>query len=58
MIKRVIDISDAAYIHLKHQQLLIDKKSKTVGQVAIEDLGVLILQHPAIVLSQQVIIAC
>jgi CRISP-associated protein Cas1 len=58
MIKRVIDISDAAYIHLKHQQLLIDKKSKTVAQVVIEDLGVLILQHPAIVLTQQVIIAC
>ena len=58
MIKRVIDISDVAYIHLKYQQLLIDKKSKTIGQVAIEDLGVLILQHPAIVLTQQVIIAC
>ncbi len=58
MIKRIIDISDAAYIHLKHQQLLIDKQGETVGQVPIEDLGVLILQHPAIVLTQQVIIAC
>lgn len=58
MIKRIIDISDTAYIHLKHQQLLIDKQGETVGQVAIEDLGVLILQHPAIVLTQQVIIAC
>jgi CRISPR-associated protein Cas1 len=58
VIKRIIDISDAAYIHLKHQQLLIDKQDETVGQIAIEDLGVLILQHPAIVLTQQVIIAC
>lgn len=58
MIKRIIDISDAAYIHLKHRQLLIEKQGETVGQVAIEDLGVLILQHPAIVLTQQVIIAC
>jgi len=58
MIKRIIDISDAAYIHLKHQQLLIDKQGETVGQVPVEDLGVLILQHSAIVLTQQVIIAC
>lgn len=58
MIKRIIDISDTAYLHLKHQQLLIDKQGETVGQIAIEDLGVLILQHPAIVLTQQVIITC
>jgi CRISPR-associated protein Cas1 len=37
---------------------LIDKHGKTLGQVAIEDLGVLILQDPAIVLTQQLIIAC
>ena len=58
MIKRIIDISDAAYLHLKHKQLLIDKQGETVAQIPIEDLGVLILQHPAIVLSQQIIIAC
>lgn len=58
MIKRIIDISEQAYLHLKHQQLLIDKQGETVGQVPIEDLGVLILQHPAIVISQQVIIHC
>ena len=58
MIKRVIDISEAAYLHLEHQQLLIDKQNETVGQITIEDLGILILQHPAIVLTQQVIIAC
>lgn len=37
---------------------MIDKHGETVGQVAIEDLGVLILQDPAIVLTQQLIIAC
>lgn len=58
MIKRIIDISEAAYLHLKHKQLLIDKQNDTVGQITIEDLGILILQHPAIVLTQQVIIAC
>lgn len=58
MIKRIIDISEQAYLHIKHQQLLIDKEGKTLGQIPIEDLGVLILQHPAIVITQKVIIAC
>ncbi len=58
MIKHIIDISEAGYIHLKHQQLVIEKQGEIAGRVAIEDLGVLILQHPAIVLTQQVIIAC
>ena len=58
MIKRIIDISDGAYIRLKNQQLVIDKQGEIVGQVPIEDLGVLILQHPAIVLTQQLIVAC
>ncbi len=58
MIKRTIDISEAAYLHLKNQQLLIDKERETVGQIPIEDLGVLILEHPAIVLTQRVVIAC
>jgi CRISPR-associated protein Cas1 len=58
MIKRTIDISEPAYLHLKHQQLLIDKKGENVAQISIEDLGVVILQNPAIVLTQAVIIAC
>ena len=58
MIKRIIDISDGAYVHLKHQQLVIEKLGKIAGQVPIEDLGILILQHPAIVLTQQLIVTC
>ncbi len=58
MIKRIIDISEQAYVHMKHRQLLIDKEGKTVGKIPIEDLGVLIFQHPAIVVTQAVIIAC
>ena len=58
MIKRIVDISEQAYIHTKNYQLLIDKKEETVGQIPIEDLGVLILQHPAIVITQSTIVAC
>lgn len=58
MIKRTIDISEPAYLHLKHRQLLIDKKGDTIAQIPVEDLGVVILQDPAIVITQAVIIAC
>lgn len=58
MIKRTIDISEQAYLHLKLQQLLIEKQGKLVAQIPIEDIGVLILQNPAIVITQAAIIAC
>lgn len=58
MIKRTIDISEPAYLHLKHQQLLIDKKGETIAQIPIEDLGIVILQDPAIVITQAVVVAC
>lgn len=38
MIKRIVDISEPAYLHVKNRQLLIDKEGKTVGTVPIEDL--------------------
>lgn len=58
MIKRTVDISEPAYLHLNHQQLLIDKNGDTIAQIPIEDLGVVILQNPAIVITQAVIVAC
>jgi CRISPR-associated protein Cas1 len=58
MIKRIIDISEATYLHVQHQQLLLDRNGATIAQLPIEDLGVVILQHPAIVITQAVIIAC
>ena len=58
MIKRIIDISERAYIHLKNRQLCVDKEGATVSAIAIEDLGILILQHPEITMTQAVIVAC
>ena len=58
MIKRIVDISEQAYLHTAHKQLLVDKKGETVFQIPIEDLGVVVLQNPAIVLSQSLIMAC
>jgi len=58
MIKRIIDISEPAYIHLMNKQLLIDKDNETVGSIPIEDLGVVVLENPQIVMTQAAIIAC
>ena len=58
MIKRTIDVSEASYLHLKNRQLLIDQQGEMVGSVPVEDLGILILQHPAITITQGVLIAC
>jgi len=58
MIKRIVDISERSYLHLKQKQLFIDQEGEIVGQIPIEDLGVLILQNPAIVITQRLIVAC
>jgi len=58
MIKRTVDVSKPSYLSLKNQQLLIDQEGKTVGRVPVEDLGILILEHPSITITQGVILAC
>jgi len=58
MIKRIIDISKAAYISTKNKQLIIKIDGVVVGSVPIEDLGGVILQHPAIVITQAAILYC
>lgn len=58
MIKRVIDISERAYLHIKDRQLLVDKEHVTVSKIAVDDLGILILQHPAITITQSAITLC
>lgn len=58
MIKRIIDISQKSYLHINNQQLIIEQQGVLTGTIPIEDLGVVILQHPGIVITQRVVIAC
>jgi CRISPR-associated protein Cas1 len=58
MIKRTIDIAEQAYLHIENRQLLVDKDGETVARIAVEDLGILILQHPGIIITQSVITLC
>ncbi len=47
MIKRIIEISTApAYISVKDMQLLLKREGEVIGSVPIEDIGVLIVDHP------------
>jgi len=48
MIKRIIEISSApAYISVKDMQLVLKREGGVVGSIPIEDIGVLIVDHPA-----------
>ena len=58
MLKRVIDISSKSYIHIKNSQLVIIIENEEAGSIPVEDLGVLILQHPGITLSIAVVTIC
>lgn len=52
MIKRTVEISTpGCYVHAKHEQLVIEKDGFKIGSVPIEDLGVLILDSPQILIT-------
>lgn len=58
MIKRTLEISEPSYVRMKNAQFIIEREQQTIASIPIEDLGIVILQHPAIVITQAVIIAC
>lgn len=56
MIKRTVEISThGCYVHSRHKQLVIEKDAETLGQVPIEDLGVLIIDSPQVTISSGLI---
>ena len=49
MIKRTIEISSGAtYLSVKNEQLVIRRDREVVGTVPCEDIGILIVDHPAV----------
>lgn len=53
MIKRTLYFGNPAYLHTKNEQLVIQlKESEDEKQVPIEDIGVLILDHSQITITQ------
>ncbi|WP_419176461.1 type II CRISPR-associated endonuclease Cas1 [Desulfosediminicola sp.] len=56
MIKRTIEISSKAFLKVRLDQLIIESEGGVSGSIPIEDIGVLLLNHPAITLTQAVLI--
>lgn len=55
MIKRTVEISThGCYVHTKDEQLLIEKDGFKIGSIPIEDLGVLILDSPQLLITSGV----
>lgn len=55
MIKRTVEIStNGCYLHTRDEQLVIEKDGFKVGTVPIEDLGVLILDSPQLLITSSV----
>lgn len=58
MIKRIVDVSNPSYVRLENGQLKIEQSGRLVSTMTVEDLGVLILQHSGIVITQAALVAC
>ncbi len=52
MIKRTVTISNPAWLSSKMEQLVIEQNGDVKGKIPFEDLGVLIIEHPAVTLTQ------
>lgn len=58
MIRRTVEVSTPSYLHVQHAQLVIERDGERAGQVPIEDLGVLLVDHSGAVLSEGLLAAC
>lgn len=58
MIKRTVEISNPSRLRIETSQLVIEQNDQEAGRIPIEDLGVLILDHPAVSLTHGVLEAC
>ncbi|MGL5787267.1 MAG: type II CRISPR-associated endonuclease Cas1 [Bacteroidales bacterium] len=57
MIKKTLYFGNPAYLSLKNNQLTIDQKEqeKTIRTIPIEDIGIVLLDHPQITLTHNLI---
>lgn len=58
MIKRILEISSAARLRVRHRQLIVSREGEEDASVPIEDLGILILSNSAITHTQKVFTEC
>jgi len=58
MIKRIIEVSNPAHLHLRNYQMIIKKEGENDSSVPVEDIGILVLANPSITISQSLIASC
>ncbi len=58
MIKRIVEISNPSYVHLRYKQMVVERDGKEVGTVPVEDLGVLIIDDPQVSISHSLLREC
>ncbi|TVM03530.1 MAG: type II CRISPR-associated endonuclease Cas1 [Candidatus Brocadia sp. WS118] len=58
MIKRIVEISNPARLSLKNRQMVVEREGFDSATVPVEDMGVLILDHPQITHTQGLLAAC
>lgn len=58
MIKRIVEIGTPSHLRLDHRQLVVSRDGVEVGTLPIEDLGVLIIDHPGVSYTHAVLAAC
>ncbi|HHT9112553.1 MAG: type II CRISPR-associated endonuclease Cas1 [Planctomycetes bacterium] len=58
MIKRIVEISNPARLFLRNQQMVVDREGFESVSIPVEDMGILILDHPAITHTQGLLTAC
>ncbi len=58
MIKRIVEISSAGYLFTRNRQLYFKKEQGARSSIPIEDIGVLVLDNPALSYSQSLLNQC
>jgi CRISPR-associated protein Cas1 len=57
MIKRLIEIANPATLRIHHRQLVVERRLDHPATVPIEDIGVVIIDHPEVLISAPTLIA-
>lgn len=55
MIKRTLYFGNPAYLKTSNEQLVIERKDEPAQQIPIEDIGLVLLDHPQITITQVVL---
>ena len=58
VIKRIVEIGTPSHLRLDHAQLVVSRDGVDSGTVPVEDLGVLIVDHPGVSYTQALLSAC